>query len=153
LYLFFLVLGVSSGTAFLVFYASPYLAPFPSGSKLGFLVHSPKEWKEGDLVVVQGAENSVWLGRILTKENHSVSWKQGEFYVDGKLYQNPLPKPPKLASIPSEKSPRDEGSLQKVPAGEYFVMGLEWEGVWDSRFLGSISSKQLLGKFLPWKKE
>ncbi len=152
LYLFFTFMGISSGIAFLVFYASPYLAPSPRGNQLGLLVHSPKEWKEGDLVVVRTSEELVWMGKILATGNHSVQWRQGEYFVDGKLSPIPLPKYPTL-EIPAEKSPRDEGSVSSIPTGEYFIVGLDWEGVWDSRFLGSIPANQLLGKFLPWKKE
>jgi signal peptidase I len=111
--------------------------------RICFDISSPKR---GDIVVfntppkaaIVCGTGGVYVKRLIGLPGDTWSEKDGYVYIDGKKLDEPYIK----------KSFRDNLSFpaQKIPPGQYFMMGDNRSGSCDSRRWGTVPRKNLIGK-------
>lgn len=92
--------------------------------------------KRGDIVVVN-TPRGVKIERIIGLPHEMIAAKQNQIWINHK----PLSEPYVDKHIIT-----DHVSPQKIPLGSYFVLGDSREESYDSRYFGSVSQRQILGR-------
>lgn len=90
--------------------------------------------KRFDIVVVK-TDDDYLIKRVIALPGESIK------YTDGKLYINE-----KVMKDPYSKSTTDDFDVVNVKSNEYFVMGDNRAVSKDSRMIGTIKEKQIMGK-------
>jgi signal peptidase I len=149
-----LVIAVVAAILLRTFIIQPYF--IPSGSmeptlkvgdkvlvnKLSYHLHSVHR---GDVVVFKRPPNDYnadikdLIKRVIGLPNETISASSGHVYIDGRLLNEPwLPK--------GQSSTTSNFGPVHIPAGEYFVMGDNRINSQDSRYIGPISGKLIVGR-------
>jgi signal peptidase I len=110
--------------------------------KLAFHLH-PVE--RGDIVVFLrppaaqcGKEDSDFVKRVIGLPGETISGKDGQVYIDGQRLAEPWL--PKVSSTYTSNFGPD-----KIPAGEYFMMGDHRTTSCDSRYWGPVKRSAIVG--------
>jgi signal peptidase I len=110
------------------------------GDRLLFdtLVYKGKKPQRGDLVIFQDPRNPqrVYLKRVIALEGEEIEIKKGKVYIQDKSFQEPYLK----GKILEDFKPL------KVPLNSLFLLGDNRNQCIDSRHLGPIRLKNILGK-------
>ena len=93
--------------------------------------------KRFDLVVVKYDQPSYIIKRVIGLPGEIIVYKEDSLYVDGKLV---------LEDFKVNGHTYDLDKEIKVPEDSYFVLGDNREDSEDSRYIGSISEEDILGK-------
>lgn len=99
--------------------------------KLGIKI---KEIKRFDIVVIDAMDTKI-IKRVIGLPGETIEYKDNKLYIDGKLIED---------SYGSQVT-YDFDSV-KIPNDMYFVLGDNRTDSVDSRILGCISKKDILGK-------
>lgn len=102
--------------------------------------------KRGEVVVFNGPNGAKWVKRVIGMPGETIDIIEGDVYIEGKKIDesaylsssgisalNPL-------EIPFQAFP------YKIPEGHYFMMGDNRLESKDSRYIGPISYKDIVGK-------
>lgn len=102
--------------------------------------------EQGDIIVfapdeqyVTGNSGKLWVKRVIATEGQTVEIRDGLVYVDNELLNEPYLREgtvtlPHLTENPFE-----------VPEGHVFVMGDNRQNSRDSRYIGSVDVRQIIG--------
>ncbi|WP_163653569.1 type I signal peptidase SipX [Listeria sp. PSOL-1] len=117
-------------------------------------VSSPKRF---DIIVFPAPDekNAEYIKRVIGLPGDKIEYKDDELYINGKKYKEPyldkekeslssglLTESFKLSDLPAC------GGLKKVPKGKLFVLGDNRRISKDSRYIGFIKEKTVLGKVI-----
>ena len=98
----------------------------------------------GDIIVFRAPVQPVddYIKRIIGLPGERVMIKEGKVFINGTVLEEPY-----LSSdLQTQASTIGEGNEIKVPSGEYFVMGDNRSNSTDSRRLGTIKRKKIIGR-------
>ena len=115
-------------------------------NKTAYYFQEPKRF---DIIVVETSEDYL-IKRIIGLPNEKIEYKNNKLYVDGKEVEEPLHNGETFDFSVSEFD------VEKIPQGQYLVMGDNREHSYDGRELGFVKKEQLLGRtsltILPFKR-
>jgi len=102
--------------------------------------------ERGDIVAFKKnkAPKKVFVKRIIGLPNEALEIKNNKIYIDGKILQTPTKRYQNKYYNAGEFG--KEGESIYIPSGEYYVMGDNSQISRDSRYFGTISRDQILGK-------
>ncbi|MBC15878.1 MAG: signal peptidase I [Desulfovibrio sp.] len=114
-----------------------------TGGKVLFRVGDPER---GDIVVFKFPEDESkdYIKRIIGLPGDIIEIKDKVVFING----NPLDEPYVLHTKPGIMPVRDNFGPYKVPEDNYFMMGDNREGSYDSRFWGPVKREKIVGKAL-----
>ncbi len=116
-------------------------------NKIGYRIGEPKRF---DIIVFKATEDKDYIKRIIGLPGDRIEYKNDQLYVNGKLYKEPY--------LDEYKQEVTDGPLtydftleevtgkKTVPKGQLFVLGDNRRFSKDSRTIGTISMKQVVGK-------
>lgn len=92
------------------------------------------ELKRFDIVVIETGETYL-IKRVIGLPNETIEYKEGKLYINGKKINDPYY---------NNKNTNDFESV-KIPKEHYFVMGDNRNDSIDSRIIGVINKKDIIG--------
>lgn len=107
-----------------------------------------KNFERFDVVVVN-TENGILVKRIIAMPNEYIEYKNNELFIDGKLIKN---------NVLNETNDfvLEDTEYDIIPEDYYFVLGDNRENSLDSRYIGPVSKKDIMGtvrfRFYPFDK-
>jgi signal peptidase I len=122
-------------------------------NKIVYKLHEPERF---DIVVFHATKEKDYIKRVIGLPGDTVEYKNDVLYVNGKAYKEsylneykkettdgPLTEDFKLEEITGKKT---------VPKGQVFVLGDNRRLSKDSRIIGTVSQKEILGRasFVFW---
>lgn len=100
------------------------------------------EPKRGDILVFHAEMNKDWIKRVIGEPGDVVEMKNDQLYINGEMVDEPyLDEVKAYASSPYTNDFREE-----VPEGHIFVMGDNRQNSRDSRMIGPIPIKDVVGR-------
>ncbi|MFE8699055.1 signal peptidase I [Cytobacillus sp. FJAT-54145] len=116
-------------------------------NKLSYKIGEPERF---DIIVFHAPENKDYIKRVIGLPGDRVEYKNDTLYVNGKAYEEPyldeyksqVLDGPLTDSFTLEDTPVAQ---ETVPEGHLFVMGDNRRFSKDSRHIGAVSMKEVLG--------
>ena len=105
---------------------------------LNKFIYRKQDIQRYDIVVIR-ADNKKIIKRVIGLPNETVEIKNNEVYVDGKKINN------SFASTKTDDFDLSDIGLVKVPGDSYFVLGDNRNNSSDSRTIGPIKKKDIMG--------
>jgi signal peptidase I len=104
------------------------------------------EPKAGDIITFHADESKDYVKRIIATEGQMVEYKNDTLYVDGKVIEEPyLQEYKQQAHNQGTVLTGDFGPVA-VPQGKVFVLGDNRKNSRDSRIIGAIDKKEIIGR-------
>ena len=94
--------------------------------------------KRGDIIVFHAPDGQDWVKRVIGLPGDTVAVKNGKLILDGKKINEPY--------INGPMDPYNNYGPTTVPKGDLFVMGDNRNISEDSRIIGPISMKRVIGR-------
>lgn len=115
---------------------------------LNKIVYRKSDIKRFDIVVVEISERNSKgqevkkkiIKRVIGLPNETIEYRDNVLYINGEKIEDPYP-----STETDDFSIEDVGKL-KIPGDSYFVMGDNRADSLDSRYIGTVSKKQILGR-------
>lgn len=134
--------------------SGPSMQPtFENGDRIIAVRHT--SLKRGDIVILNAPDEpgALYIKRIVGMPGDSITYKNDQLYLNGKKYSEPyLTEGKKLyanGQLYTENfSLKSKFGVNKVPSGEYFVMGDHRNVSKDSRYFGFVKRKAIVGKVI-----
>jgi signal peptidase I len=116
-------------------------------NKIGYKIGKPKRF---DIIVFKATEDKDYIKRVIGLPGDHIEYKNDVLYVNGKPYKEPY--------LDQYKKEVTDGPLtydftleeitgeKTVPKGQLFVLGDNRRFSKDSRTIGTISMKEVIGK-------
>lgn len=103
--------------------------------------------KRGDIVVVPYPEDhsKLFIMRVIGLGGDKLQIKDKQIFVNDRLLDEPYVQHRETTIMPAAASNRDNMSPIKIPEDSIFVMGDNRDRSFDSRFWGSVKSKDVVG--------
>lgn len=105
-------------------------------NKTAYYFSSPKRF---DIVVIDTKENYI-IKRIIGLPGEEIEYKDNALYVNGEKVEE------KIENLQTEDFTSEELGSKKIPEDTYLVLGDNRMESYDSRSIGFINKKQILGK-------
>lgn len=105
-------------------------------NKTAYYFSSPKRF---DIVVIDTKENYI-IKRIIGLPGEEIEYKDNTLYVNGEKVEE------KIENLQTEDFTSEELGSKKIPEDTYLVLGDNRMESYDSRSIGFINKKQILGK-------
>ncbi|WP_419785629.1 signal peptidase I [Pseudodesulfovibrio sp.] len=102
--------------------------------------------QRGDIAVFKFPEDESkdFIKRVIGLPGETIEVKDKVVYIDGKALDEPYVHHTKAGSMPV----RDNFGPYVIPQGQYFMMGDNREGSYDSRWWGTVKREKIVGKAL-----
>lgn len=109
--------------------------------------------KRFDIVVIDMPNNPTYVKRIIGLPGDSIRYEKDQLYVNGKKIAEPFLKKPNnhsenAATYTTDFELRDIIGRDRLPAGNYLVLGDNRRVSKDSRSFGTVKEKEIIGKAL-----
>ncbi len=98
--------------------------------------------KRGDIIAFSYADTKYLIKRVIGLPGDAIEIKDNQVYINGNLYEESYLK----ENVDSEDFQLSSLGYQTVPEGYYFVLGDNRDNSLDSRSIGLVSEKDILGK-------
>jgi signal peptidase I len=116
-------------------------------NKFSYTIDEPNRF---DIIVFHAPENKDYIKRIIGLPGDRIEYKDDILYVNGKAYKEPYLDEYKKQVIDGPLTEpftlEDKIGRETVPEGQLFVMGDNRRFSKDSRHIGTVSMKEVLGK-------
>lgn len=116
-------------------------------NKFSYTIGEPNRF---DIIVFHAPENKDYIKRIIGLPGDQIEYKDDILYVNGKAYKEPYLDEYKKQVIDGPLTEpftlEDKIGRKTVPEGQLFVMGDNRRFSKDSRHIGTVSMKEVLGK-------
>lgn len=102
-----------------------------------------------DIIVFTDPMNKTVVKRVIGLPGDSVRYEQDNLYINNKIVKEPFLKRSEISGEPglwTSNFTMINDNENKVPEDHYFLMGDNRRYSYDSRFYGSISREEVLGK-------
>ncbi|MFS0613205.1 signal peptidase I [Lederbergia ruris] len=96
-----------------------------------------------DIVVFHAPEHKDYIKRVIGLPGDKVEYRDDILYINGKAYDEPYLEKSKQEIFDGPLT--EDFTLEVVPEGEVFVMGDNRRSSKDSRHIGTISMKEIIG--------
>ena len=115
---------------------------------LNKIIYRKSDIKRFDIVVVEIVEknskgpdvkNKI-IKRVMGLPNETIEYRDNVLYINGEKMDDPYP-----STETDDFSIEDVGKT-KIPGDSYFVMGDNRANSLDSRYIGTVTKKQILGR-------
>ncbi|WP_071459424.1 signal peptidase I [Bacillus massilinigeriensis] len=116
-------------------------------NKLSYKIGEPERF---DIIVFHAPENKDYIKRVIGLPGDTVEYKDDTLYINGKAYEEPYLEKYKKEALDGPLT--DPFTLEEkigrktVPEGHLFVMGDNRRFSKDSRHIGTVPMKKVLGK-------
>lgn len=107
--------------------------------------------KRFDIVVITMPSGETYIKRVIGLPGETVSYKNDHLYIDGKYIPEKFLEPIKLdknQTYTSDFTLKDLLKINKIPKGQYFVLGDNRRISKDSRTFGTVRTEWIQGKAL-----
>lgn len=98
--------------------------------------------KRGDIVAVRFEDTNYLVKRIVGLPGEKISFKNNLLYINDEPYQEPY----LIENVVTDDFSLQELGFEEIPEDYYFVLGDNRENSSDSRELGLVAKKDILGK-------
>lgn len=111
-------------------------------SRLHYLLDTPQR---GDIVVFDApgddeqAENPLLIKRLIGMPGETITFREGQLYIDGQLVNEPY-----IKEVCTTGTCQDR--TWEVGAGQYFLMGDNRNNSRDSRVFGPVTKDRIIGE-------
>lgn len=109
---------------------------------LNKLAYKTNNIKRFDIVVID-EENEYIIKRVIGLPGEKITYKNNELYVNGKKIKENFKK---VEDDSLEEYPKKGEDIKEIPEGYYFVLGDNRPESADSRIIGLIPEKNIIGK-------
>ena len=118
-------------------------------NKLVYRLHGPEH---GDIIVFHASETKDYIKRVIATEGETVEMKQDQLYINDKPVDEPYLREYKEQAKQQGYVLTEDFPKQKIPAGHIFVMGDNRRNSQDSRMIGPVAVKEIVGRseFVIW---
>lgn len=117
------------------------------------LVSTISEINRFDIVVYNDPNDSVVVKRVIGLPGETVHYRNEELFINNQQIEEPFLNQDEIVSFPGVwtsdyilTNEADRDSPMKIPENYYFLMGDNRRFSFDSRFYGSISEEEIIGK-------
>ncbi|BAU27578.1 signal peptidase I [Aneurinibacillus soli] len=112
-------------------------------NKLVYHLNGPKR---GEIVVFHASATKDYIKRVIATEGETVEMKNDQLYINDKPVDEPYLAQYKLQAKQQGYKLTDDFPKQKIPAGHVFVMGDNRQNSQDSRIIGPVAIKEMVGR-------
>lgn len=102
-----------------------------------------------DIIVFHATEDSDYIKRVIGLPGDKIEYKNDKLYINGKHYKEPYlaaNTQEELGPVTGSFTLKDITGVERVPEGEVFVLGDNRRNSTDSRHIGTIKMKDIVGK-------
>lgn len=109
---------------------------------LNKLKYKVTDVKRGDIISLKYADTKYLIKRVIGMPGDEVYIKDNQLYINNKVYKEPYIK----EMLKYDNFDLSTFGYDKIPDGYYFVLGDNRENSLDSREIGLIPKKDIIGK-------
>ncbi|WP_191561737.1 signal peptidase I [Metabacillus idriensis] len=110
-------------------------------NKIGYKIGEPDRF---DIVVFHATEEKDYIKRVIGLPGDRVEYRDDTLYINGKAYEEPYLEEYKNDLIDGPLT--EPFTIEEVPEGKLFVMGDNRRYSKDSRHIGPVSQKEVMGQ-------
>lgn len=110
-------------------------------NKIGYKIGEPDRF---DIVVFHATEEKDYIKRVIGLPGDRVEYRDDTLYINGKAYEEPYLEEYKNDLIDGPLT--EPFIIEEVPEGQLFVMGDNRRYSKDSRHIGPVSQKEVMGQ-------
>ncbi|RHW39668.1 signal peptidase I [Lysinibacillus yapensis] len=116
-------------------------------NKIGYKIGEPDRF---DIVVFHAPEGKDYIKRVIGLPGDTIEYKDDQLYINGKAYEEPYLDEYKSqiteGTLTQDFTLQDvEPTLEEIPEGYVFVMGDNRRYSKDSRHIGVVNEKEIIG--------